>query len=102
MNVGEYGVKFRIAVGFDISAATALALTFIKPSEVVLNVTTGVSVGVGNLVTPAGTFTTGTWAEYTFANGDVDEAGTWTVRLIYDDATGQHLLSELVTFEVYP
>lgn len=100
MNVGEYGVKFRVGTGFDLTAATGLALSFTKPDEVVLDVSTGVTVGVGTIVTPVGTLPSGTWAEYVWLVGQVDQSGTWTVRLIYDDATGQHLISELATFVV--
>ena len=98
MNVNEYGVVFRLGVSFDMSSNTALGLTFTKPSGATLtvsnpNVTAPGSVGSG--------FSANEYFQYTFAQGDVDEAGSWSVRGTYTDGSKQ-LISDAATFTVNP
>ncbi len=104
MNVGEYGVEFVFAASFDMSAETGLALHFTKPSGALLTVTNpAVYIQNAPLVTAQfGTLAANTYAIYVFLNGDVNEAGLWSVRLIYDDAAPQHLISNVTTFTVGP
>lgn len=102
MNNGEWGVVFRLSTGFDMSSSTALSLAFTKPSgEVLTKTNPAVTVGSGNVSTTLGTFLSTKYVNYTFANGDVDEAGEWDVRLTYDDGT-LHLISNPATFTINP
>lgn len=99
MNVGEYGVAFRLGTGFNLAAATQLSFTFTKPDGTVLNVPG--TLGTLTIVTPAGTFPANTWAEYIFTAGEVVQVGQWFARLIYE-APAVKLISDTVTFEVTP
>lgn len=98
MNVGEYGVIKRHGVAFDMSANTALSLTFTKPSGATLTVSNPDVSAPGSV---GGSFAANEYFQYTFANGDVDEAGTWTVRGTYTDGSKQ-LISDAATFTVNP
>jgi hypothetical protein len=103
MNVNEYGVQFLFSTGFDMSGYSALALHFVKPDLSTLVVTNpAVTVGSGNVSTTAGLFLANQYAQYTFVNGDVDQVGEWSVRLVYDDSAPRHLISDIATFEINP
>lgn len=100
MNVGEYGVLFEINVNFDIGAATSLTLNFTKPDNTTLSVSTpNVTPGATTISTPFGQFLANQYAVYRFVQGNVDQAGVWKVRLVYNDAT-QHLISDVATFSI--
>ncbi len=98
MNSGEFGVIFRLGVGFDMSGNTALSLTFTKPSGATLTVS---DPAVTAPASTGGSFGANEYFSYTFADGDVDEAGTWTVRGTYTDGSKQ-LISDTATFTVNP
>lgn len=104
MNKGEYGVRFVFAASFDMSDETSLTLSFTKPDGTVLNVSSpDVYIVDAPLVTAQyGTLSANTYANYITKNGDVDQAGVWSVRLTYNDATPQHLISNITTFTVGP
>lgn len=106
MNQGESGVVFAFSVGFDMSTNTSIQILFWKPSNPwssdtnsTPSLTATASLGVVDLVTTAGTFTSNTYATYTFIPGDVDEAGTWYARVSYTSIS-QHLYSDVATFSV--
>lgn len=98
MNVNEYGVVFRFGVSFDMVANTSLSLTFTRPDLTTLIVTP--TLGVGSVTTPLGVFATHTYVNYTFAIGNVNQAGEWSARLTYTDATPARLISTVGTFTV--
>lgn len=106
MNAGEYGVAFRLAVGYDISGFSSLSLVFHKPSGATLTVDDddGVSApataATGTL--PTGqpyTYDANEYFQYTTADGDIDEEGKWTVCGIYVDGE-KRLVSQPVHFHV--
>lgn len=105
MNVGEYGVEFVLGTGFDMSANTGLALVFTKPDASVLTVTNpAVTINASPYVgatTPPGTFAGNTYFQYTFLNGDVNQAGLWSVRGHYL-SSGVLLISDPTTFTINP
>lgn len=84
------------------SGFTSIAIDFVKPDGTTLTVTntTGVTVPNTDLVTTLGTFLANKYAKYVFQNGDVDQAGQWAARVVYTDATPQHLISDVGTFTV--
>lgn len=99
MNVGEFGVVLQFGASFDMSANTALSITFIKPDLTTLIVTP--TLGTEPVSTPLGVFAANTYAVYTFVSGDVDQAGMWSARLTYTDTMAATLLiSTIGTFSV--
>jgi hypothetical protein len=102
MNVNEYGITFTMGVSYNLANFTALSLTFTKPNRSVLTVTDpAVSIANANITTSAGTFLPNTYVLYTFAEGDVNLAGPWSVRLTYT-ANGIQLISDIGKFTVNP
>lgn len=103
MNVNEYGVEFVFGASFDMSAKTNLTLNFTKPNGASLSVSSpAVYIVNAPIVTSLGTLDANTYAVYITQNGDIDQAGNWSVRLVYDDATPAHLISNIATFTVGP
>lgn len=103
MNVGEYGLVFAFGTGFDLTGQTSLGITFTKPDGSTLVIDSGVTVGSGDRTNDDGTtFLSGEYAKYTIADGDIDQEGEWQARVTYEDATGQHLISDVGTFTVDP
>lgn len=103
MNVNDYGVGFLFGTGFNMSADINLKLAFTKPSTATLIVQSpAVALGIVDVQTPLGIFLANQYAIYTFAEGDVDEAGSWTVRLTYNDGTPRQLISNIAQFVVGP
>ena len=100
MNVNEYGVRIRLGTGFDLSSSPTLTFHFAPPTQSPF--TRPGTLGIVQVVTPAGTFPANTWAYYEFAQGDVTEEGTWGVRLYADNALPQQLISDPATFIVRP
>lgn len=100
MNVGEYGVVFYFGTGFNMSSQTSLRLDFTKPDGTTLAITSGVTAPASPVVTTSGTFAASTYGKYTFVAGNVDQSGTWSCRLTYGDAAGQHLISDVGTFTI--
>ena len=100
MNSGEYGIVFNLNVNFNIASFTALSLAFTRPDATTVTVVNGVvTVGGAPLVTSLGTFATNEYCFYTFVSGDINQAGTYSARLTYTDAT-KRLISDVVTFTV--
>lgn len=103
MNVNEYGVQFQFGTGFDLTSYSSLSIKFTKPDLTTLTVTSpSVTVGNTTISTTEGIFSAGTYALYTFVNGNVDQAGEWTARLTYTDANPRLLTSTIVNFTIYP
>lgn len=102
MNVNEYGIAFNLNVGFNISGNQALSLAFTRPGGSTFTATKpAVSVGASPISTTSGPFAANEYCVYIFKDGDLTEAGTYTVRLTYTDAT-KRLISDAVTFTVNP
>lgn len=100
MNVGEWGIVFRFSTGYNMSGSTALSLALTKPSGAVLTKTNpSVAVGAVPITTTLGLFAANQYVNYTFVNGDIDEAGVWSARLTYTDAD-RHLISDVAEFTV--
>lgn len=100
MNRLEYGVWFWMSVGFDISGFTALTIEFTKPDGTALVVTNpDVEVGAMDVNTVWGLFPANKYFAYRFQNGDVDQAGVWSVRSTYLDGS-QYLISDVATFTI--
>ena len=100
MNQYEWGVEFYLAVSFDLTANTALDLVFTKPDETTMTRSKPqVVVGATTLNSTLGTLPAGTYVTYTFAVGEVDQAGVWTARLTYSDVS-RSLVSDPATFTV--
>ena len=103
MIVGEYGIVFNFCVNFNLSSWTSLNLIFTKPSGTSLIVTNPeVSLGTVDIITNIQRFSAYTYVVYVFASGNVDQAGTWKVRLEYEDATPRKLISTTSQFSISP
>lgn len=100
INVGEYGIALNVNVNFDLSGATSLLLSFIRPDD---------SSFVGTPTAPAtelatpdqGTFAARQYARYVFKDGDLTVPGTYRTRLTYVDPS-KRLVSDVTTFDVSP
>lgn len=102
MNVNEYGILCLFSVGLDLSANTALSIEFTKPDGSQLIVTNpDVTMGTVDVVTSFGLFPANQYLQYTFADGNVDQAGLWTARATYTDSS-KYLISDPATFVVNP
>jgi hypothetical protein len=100
MNVGEYGQVFNLNVNFDISAATSLQLAITRPDNT--TITAVPTVGLVDLVTTDdGTYLAKKYCKYTFVAGDLNQAGEYTARLTYTDAS-KRLISDPTSFTVSP
>lgn len=101
MNAGEYGITYNLNVNFDISGYSSLSLAFTRPDGTSFTRTNPtVTVGNSPLVTPdQGTFSANQYCVYVFQNADINQAGTYTARLTYQDAS-KHLISDQATFTV--
>jgi hypothetical protein len=100
MNVNEWGVFFRFSTGFDLTGFSALSLVFTKPDGTVVTKTNpDVTAPNVDVTTTEGLFPAGTYAQYTFQPGDVDQAGVWCVYATYDDGS-QHLIADVQHFTI--
>lgn len=100
VNEGTYGVACVFNTAFNLSSFTVLQIEFIKPDGTI--VTKTATAPNTNLVTALGTFLANQYAQYVFLNGDLNQTGVWQARVLYTDATPQHLISNLSTFTVNP
>lgn len=101
MIVNEYGIIYYLGTSFDMSAYTALILTFTKPDGTTLVVQNpDVSIVAAPVTTTKGVFAANTYFKYTFQDGDIDQAGTWTVRGTYRESPTVQLFSTVDTFVV--
>jgi hypothetical protein len=102
LNVNEWGVIFAFSTAFNMSGFTSISIEFEKPSGATLTVSDpDVTVPGSDLPTTLGTFLANKYAKYIFQDGDVDEEGLWSCRVVYDDGS-QHLISDVATFTVNP
>lgn len=104
MNVGEFGVPFVFSTGYDMSDFTAISIDFIKPDGTTLTATNpDITVPAVVIVTTLGRFEANEYVHYNFKDGDVDQKGIWSARVIYDNTNATpplHLISDLATFTV--
>ncbi len=102
MNLGEYGVVYYLGTSYVMTGNTSLGITFTKPDGTELAVTSpAVTISATPVTTSEGVFAANTYLIYTFVNGDVDQAGEWSARGIYN-ASGVHLISNPAPFTVDP
>lgn len=102
MNVGEYGLNYRLNTNYDMSAFTGLSLAFTRPDGTVITKTSPSVAVVGtDLDTPLGTFAANHHIVYTFVDGDLTLIGDYSVRLTYS-AAGKRLISGVAFFTVMP
>ena len=83
IRVGEAGVRHLMAMSFDMSSNTSLALVYTKADQTTLSVTPtlgGTSQSINSLTVAANE-----WVYYDFVPGDIasGEDGTWTAEFIY-------------------
>lgn len=100
MNVGEYGVVLQFGVSFSLINETSLMFLFERPDTTTF--TRAATLGNVPVSTTFGTFAANQYATYTFVNGDINQTGAWSVRLIYQDNTPAQLISTPGTFVVQP
>lgn len=96
MNKNEFGLTINLNVNYDISAKTTLALDITRPDGTVLTKTPTVG------TVPLNGFLANQYAVYRTIAGDINQAGTYSMRLTYNDASPKQLISDVVTFEVQP
>lgn len=103
MNKDEFGIAFYLNMAYTMAGFTTLSLAFTRPDGTVLTVTSpSVNINASPLVTPSsGTFAANQYAQYTFAAGDINQAGVYSARLTYQ-AAGIKLISDIVQFTVNP
>lgn len=113
MNVGDFGGTLVFGTGFGgagltMTSYTELTLEFTRPDGTTLNVKTadGVALGSMDYTLPSGqVFSTHQYVTYSFLTGQVTVAGTWKVRLLYDQSTAVPPInwnSNIATFLVGP
>lgn len=105
MNNGEYGILFLLDTNFTLPGYLTLSMTFTKPSGATLGpiVPPDLSVGAVDYDTETkGIFQANEYVSYTFQNGDVNEAGLWSVRLTRTDSTPRTLISDPGQFTIHP
>lgn len=102
LNVGEYGKVHNLNVNYDISGFTALSQVYTRPDATTFTRTNGdVTVPATPLVTPdMGTFEANKYTKYTFKTGDLTVAGTYTVRLTYDNGATIRYIGDITSFTV--
>lgn len=90
LRVGEYGATALIRVsggGFNLSSNTDVQMVFTKPDGTsvtkALSTTGGMTVGGGVTDADLGALAANTYAEYAPEVGFLDQAGAWTVKLVY-------------------
>jgi hypothetical protein len=78
--LNEPGVTLYFSVGGPPSLTTGISLVFVKPSGATYEADPAlVYIGKLSLTAPAGSFQGATYLVYTFAGGELDELGPWTV-----------------------
>lgn len=104
MFVGEYGKRFILDVGYDVSGATALQIEIERPDDT----TETLTATAGNVDTTATdqrgrefALSAYRWIYYDWQVGDLDQAGSWKARAVYTDAE-KSLRSKWVCFSVSP
>ena len=98
MNVNEYGIQLQFGTSFNMSSYTSLRLVFTPPTGATFTRTP--TLGTSPITTTAGSFAANTYVTYTFIQGDITQTGTYTVRLIYQDAAPTYLTSSVGSFVV--
>jgi DUF971 family protein len=106
MNAGEKGIIYHLNVNFNISAFTALTLTFTRPDGSTFTGTSpDVTAPAVPVVTELGTFAANQYAKYFIKAGDLTVEGDYSVRLTFDNTAAVpplRLVSDIATFTVNP
>ena len=102
LRVGDIGKTVRISTLFDMSANTALSITFTKTDGTKLTVTNpDVTAPAIPVVDPElGPLNASEYMEYLTQAGDIDQEGAWTVCGVYTDATPKVFPSASASFTV--
>lgn len=100
INTGEYGIALNFNANYNLSSATTLSLSVVRPdnSAFVAQPTRGT---VDLVTTDVGTYLANQYATYIFQSGDLSVAGTYFVRMVYLDPS-KRLVSDVTTFVVQP
>lgn len=108
INAGDYGIAFLFFTGFGMANFTKLSITFTPPNDAAPftvsspNVTLGTNTIAAVVNGQAVSFLANQYVSYVFKSGDVTQAGQWSARVTYDDATPLHLISAPGPFTVNP
>jgi hypothetical protein len=94
IKVGEIGRRIYFAANYDMSGASSVSAKLTKPSGVEITVVPTVQ-GVA-----FGSYLANQYATYDTQAGDIDEAGTWSACLTYNDSTPKTYHSDDDTFVV--
>ncbi len=101
VNETEFGIPYVFSIGRNMQNFTEISIEFTKPDGTILLVSDpDVTVPAVSIFTVLGLFAANTYAQYAFQEGDLDQYGTWTARLIYTDASPLHLTSNRSNFTV--
>ena len=99
-NVGEYGIAYDVNVNYDLSAATKVQMDITRPDKTKIG--GDAVVGLVDLVTQdMGTFPAKKYCTYVFKDGDLNQTGDYTARVVYTDST-KRLICDPVGFSVNP
>ena len=85
LRVNESGKRLRVALDFDMSNNTSLAMLLTKPSGATLSVTA--TLGTAQETIDGNVVAANFHMFYDFVPGDVDESGTWQVDVTYTNTT---------------
>lgn len=96
MNANEFGIDIAFNVNFTLTGATTLSLAITRPDGTLLTVVP--TIGAVSL----GSFLANQYAIYRTVLGDINQAGTYTARLTYNDALPSRLISDIASFTVNP
>jgi chitodextrinase len=99
MVANEYGIQLNIGMNFDLSAATSLALKFVRPDLSTFTVVP--TLGTTPLLTPLNTFAANSYVTYIIGANDLPADGGYQMRLTYVDAY-KRLISPVINFAVSP
>ena len=105
MNVNDYGVVFAFYTAFDMSAYSSISITLYPPNPGIPPLVVSnpkVTVPSVPFTYPGGSLPANEYAQYTFEEGDIAYAGTWTARVTYSVAPSIQLISDVGSFLVGP
>lgn len=100
--VGEYGKTLAIDAGIDLTGQTGMQLTFTRPDGSVNIVSSGLAVGVADLVIDGVTYPANKHITYHIVAGDFPIKGIYKRQLQVDFGVSKRLFSITESFEVLP
>lgn len=101
-NVGDFGRYYRLNANFDMSGFSSISLVITRPDgSSITKASPDVALIATDLSTPLGPFLANQHIAYKFADGDLNAAGNYSVRLSYN-APGEHVTSDVAVFTVKP